>query len=242
MTTRLRGSSSESFHVSDWRRHGYVLWMESALWTMQSDGCVFCGLRGTQFTVTSIPIHIWTQKEGFSWIGWYSATFWSTIHFLLLSPCTFLLVPWHGILLVPRGPGGIFTATQAKTADDKLLQGGVYSLACFYSNSGQLFWSLTLKAQSVVDHYLAGMIASSLHPWFAQFGREIAIKGTRLQLSPRSYRSRNVSMFFRTSRHEISSSRADKAAWAFRAIHPDDAQLRHQILAEFDVLSVWFTR
>lgn len=31
-----------------------------------------------------------------------------------------------------------------------------------------------------MDHYLVGAIASSLHPWFAQFGREIAIKGAQL--------------------------------------------------------------
>lgn len=131
-------------------------------------------------------------------IGFYWTTFWvqNGTLFLLLSFRSFLIVPWHNFLLVPCGLGHISTETEAKTVDDKLLQGAVYSLSCFYSNSSQLFWSLTLKAQSAVDHYLAGVIASSLLPLFAQFGREIAIKGAQLfpvsNFFSRSYRSWNV--------------------------------------------------
>lgn len=220
MTTRLRGSSSESYNHPDWRRHGYLLFRagKCALniaerWT--------CFLWPAGFSIhCSVYTNSYLNPVAIREVVFGFFLKYNSLSMALPLYISSRALTWH--LIGPPGPRAYIHGNTGQNSGWQIALRQCLFAACFYSNSGQLFWKLTLKAQSVVDHYLAGMIASSLLPWFAQFGREIAIKGTRLQLSACSYRYRNVWMFLRTSRHEILRSIADMAAWAFRAIHLDD--------------------
>lgn len=122
MKTHLRASSADS--VSDWTRHGHVKNVDSC-GALQSERYVICGLQRTQFTVVVFALYPeCLESSVLSYIGFYWLLFFwrpSGTLFLLLSSSSFLLVHWHSILLVLWGLGRIFTATQAKIADEKLL-------------------------------------------------------------------------------------------------------------------------